>query len=457
MRREICYVVAALAAAACGGGGATPSPDGTVERPKGPSGFTFAAIGDRSFASFGWTGLVHNVRVPDGTPFGVIADNCQSTDGLCAFHGPADPDSPVQRRRCLNLMHLTCATDNDCPNDGTPFKKCVYIYDPPTAVPLTGMGGKVGACGFSYIPIAAAGTTPTVVGTLDQTSGELNIQNLTIILPQNGTAGTYRGACAECVGDAIANDGVRDGTCVSATHGEAADPSLDIGQKCDVNRFGTIPGFEGSYSMDCSPTVKTSDGPGNAFGGTFTSSGYQVAITDASPSCSDPKFAGQKCFCGMCPDGVKACQSNADCGGAQCGALPAGCNPNPAPLNDDGTANTDFDPTFAVAQCRGTGTTTLSATRPNSCRGGACNWNPDTGLGTCMSVLGNQTVGCYPSGVGASVKAPGRRDRIGGVYIVDTATARCTRAQAPVVNGQLGLPGLTFQKRSFRITPEFAK
>src|SRR5262245_32773625 len=131
MRREFWFAVA-LAASACGGGGAQPNVDATVERPKGPSGFTFAAIGDRSFASFGWTGLVHNVRVPDGTPFGVVADNCQSTDGLCAFHGPADPDSPVQRRRCLNKMSVPCATDNDCPADVATVRKCVYIYDPPT-------------------------------------------------------------------------------------------------------------------------------------------------------------------------------------------------------------------------------------------------------------------------------------------------------------------------------------
>ena len=42
-------------------------------------------------------------------------------------------------------------------------------------------------------------------------------------------------------------------------------------------------------------------------------------------------------------------------------------------------------------------------------------------------MLNKQTVGCYPSGVGASVKAPGRRDMIGGVYIVDRDTAVADR------------------------------
>lgn len=428
--------------------------DGGSDKP--PIGFTFAAIGDRSFASFGWTGTVHNVRVPDGTPFGVTVTSCDGTDGLCSFTGPVAPVSPVDRRRCLNRMSVNCQAASDCPDDGTPYRQCVFIYDAPAATPLVGAGGKKGACGWSYLPIAEAGQQPTVTGTLDQASGELNLTSLSILLPLNGQGGTYRGACAECIGDNIANDGLKNGTCMPTTRGEASDPSLDLGQPCDIHRFGSVPGFEGNYSMDCAPTVRSTDGSPNLFGGLFTSSGYQIEITEASPDCTDPTFAGEKCFCGACPDGITSCLNNADCGGATCGFLPPTCDPNPFPFRDDGTFNTGFNPAFGPGQCRTAGTTQHVTVGGNSCRGGVCNWDEETGLGSCISKLTNGPVGCYPHGLGSRVLAVGGARTQGSVYIADTATARCNRiTPSPVVNGQLGLPGLTFQKRSFRIIPEY--
>lgn len=420
-----------------------------------PTRFTFAAIGERSFASFGWTGTVHNVRVPDGTPFGVEVTSCDGCDGVCSFTGPIAPVSPVERRRCLNRMSTTCQTSSDCPDDGTPYRQCVFIYDAPAGSPLTGAGGKVGACGWSYIPIAEPGQTPTVTGTLDQASGELNLTSLTIFLPLNGRGGTYRGGCAECIGDDIANDGVKNGTCMPSTHGQASDPSLDLGRPCDIHRFGSITGFEANYSMDCAPTVATADGAPNIFGGLFTSSGYQLELTDASPDCTDPNFAGEKCFCGACPDGITSCLNDAECGGAKCGFLPDNCDPNPFPFRDDGTFNTNFNTSFGPGQCRTAGTTSHVTVGGNSCRNGICNWDEESGLGSCISKLTNTMVGCYPHGLGQRVLAVGGARKQGNVYIADTATARCNRiSPSPVVNGQLGLPGLTFQKRSFRIIPE---
>lgn len=424
-----------------------------------PIGFTFGAVGERSFASFGWTGTVHNVTVPDATPFGVKVKTCDGCDGLCSFEGPVAPLSPVNRRRCLNRMSLSCQVDTDCPDEVSTasYRKCVFIYDAPTGSPLTGAMGKIGACGWSYIPVARAGQPPSIIGTLDQTSGELNLSSLSIFLPLNGRGGTYRGGCAECIGDDIASDGIKNGTCTASLRGQASDPSPDLGNRCDVHRFGSIPGFEGSYSMDCSPSVNVVDGPPNVFGGVFASSGYQIAATSTSPDCTDPAFAGQKCFCGACPDGVTSCLSNTDCGGQQCGFLPPNCDPNPPPYDDSGVFNPAFNPMFAPYQCRAAGTTAHVTTSGNSCRNGVCNWNAATGLGSCVSKLNNTLVGCYPHGLGSTIVAPGRATRVGSVYIVDTANARCNRiTPSPAVNGSLGLPGLTFQKRSFRIIPEYA-
>jgi len=456
MKLVVCFVVAALGSAACHESSRT-APDAKPPEQGPPIGFTFEAVGDRSFASFGWTGTIHNLRVPDGTPFGVSA-TCPSADGVCTFQGPTDPISAVNRRRCLNHMRDTCKVDADCPADPAASRKCVYIYDPPTGTPITAAPGKVGACGWSYITVAPPGSPPTISGTLDLTSGELNLQNLSLFLPLNGTSGTYRGSCTECVGDTKANDGIKDGVCTPTS---TSDPSPDAGQKCDVNRYGNVAGFEGSYSMDCSPTVQANDQPANRFGGTFTSSGYQISITAASPNCTDPRYAGEKCFCGMCPakTGVPPhpCLSNADCGGDTCGQLPDNCNPNGAPLDANFMPNPDFDPTHLPNQCKTMGNEDKSGTAPNSCANGMCNWNAAEGTGTCKSTLNGQTVGCYPSGMGATIKANGGATKSGSVWIVDTATAFCTPSLGALNNAQLGLPGLTFQKRSFRIISEYAK
>ena len=54
------------------------------------------------------------------------------------------------------------------------------------------------------------------------------------------------------------------------------------------------------------------------------------------------------------------------------------------------------------------------------------------------------------------IVALGGARKVGSVFIADTATARCNRiTPSPVVNAQVGLPGITFQKRSFRIVPEY--
>jgi hypothetical protein len=450
--------------------GCHPDPGGDLDAgmqtAKGaPVGFTFEAVEARSFASFGYSGIIHNIRTPEGTAFGVKVLSCDRPDGICQFDGPVDPVSAVSRRRCLNKMGQTCNIDDDCPTDGTRFKRCAYIYDVPTALPqvglppVAGQPGLIGACGFSYIPLSKPGEPSSIVGTMDMTSGELNLQNLTVNLIQNGaalstTAGTFRGTCMECVGDRIANDGLKEGTCTVVPHtGQAVDPSPDVGQKCDVNRYGTLPDFSGSYSMDCSPSVKNTDTEINQFGGTFTSSGFQVAITDQSPMCSDPEFTNERCFCAMCPDNFTACRSNADCGGAQCGYLPPLCDPNPAPVTVDGMPNPNFVPTVAPEACKNGAVG--AATRPNACVKPGCIWNADTGLGTCISTLTGKQVGCYPSGATAKVIAPGKISKIGSVFVVDTGNARCTKIQSAGANALLGLPGLTFQKRSFRIIPRY--
>jgi hypothetical protein len=450
----------------CVASGCTSSTNVADPEPVQPTGFTFESTAG-SFASFGWTGTLHDVEEPLDTPFGVKTTECTGgADGVCRFEGPTDPGNKINRRRCLFQMSKTCNTDRDCPLASDQPTPCVYIYDAPISTPLPSARNSngqvpIGACAWSYIPIAAPGQPPTITGTLNLASGDLNLENLKILLQLNSSLNGFHGACAECVGDPTPNDGVKGGTCKRTTHlGTAngiADDGPDIGMPCDTNRYGTFPGFEGSYSMDCSPTVDPGGRP-TEFGGSFTSLGFQVSITDQSPLLSDASFMGERGFCGMCPDGVTVCASNADCGGQTCGQLPPDCDPNPFPLDDNLNLNPNFNSSFSSGQCRNPQYPMKFAVSGNSCVDKQCNWNRDAGLGTCTSKLTGTTVGCYPPD---NIIAPGlaRADHhLSTIYYANTANARCIAAgMSAQVNGQLGLPGLMFQKRNFKIIPEYAE
>jgi hypothetical protein len=402
-----------------------------------PIGFTFKTA-EGSFADFGSSGVVHNVTGPVDTPFEVKTTRCE--DEVCRFEGPADSGSRVNRRRCLFRMSKTCTKDSECPLDKGNPTPCVYVHDAPIATPLVGTDNKIGACGWTYIPLATEDGKPTITGTLNLATGYLNLENFTVLLPLNATGmGRFAGACGECAGDTSPNDGVKDGICMLATHlgkqpgpndpRPVADPTPDLGMPCDVHRSGVIGGYDGNYSMDCSPTVTSGVGSPLRFGGSFTSSGIQVSITPQSPDCTDPSFAGQKCFCGMCSDGT-ACMSNADCHTGTCIAASIPADPT-NPMNVPGAANL--------------------------CVNEQCNWDDDADVGTCVSKAGGM-VGCYPD-TQITVQGRAELDRhVNTVYYADTAGARCIPAgQSAPLNRQLGLPGLLLQKRNFQITPIHAE
>jgi hypothetical protein len=368
---------------------------------------------------------------------------------VCQFEGPVDPVDTVKRRRCLFRTSTTCTVDNDCPRDQSNHPtQCAYIYDSPISIKLQGGDDKLGACALTYLPVLGADHQPTIRGKLNLVSGELNLDKLAVLLVLNGTAsngrpdGNFKGVCPVCVGDTSPNDGRKDGTCQTSTVPDMppgrSDPGISTDVKCDVNRYGEIPGYNFGYSMDCSPTL-ISDA-GTPFGGSFSSSGYTVSTTDESPDCmdsnfSDPKFPGAKCLCGMCSDNKTACHSSSEC--PDKGPCVAASMPN--------SPTTDTRNVLAAG---------------NSCDDQVCNWNEMENAGTCSK--SGQTVGCYPfaskdrkaSGVSITVPRHIRVDH--GVYYADTASGLCTPAGTNgAVNKQVGLPGWTFQKRNFRIIPEY--
>jgi hypothetical protein len=460
MRFSTCFAVAISAAAACDPG---PSSGTDARVLDYPVGFTFESV-EGGFASFGWSGQLHHVTGAPGTPFGVTRTQCDDT-GVCRFAGPSEPASSVKRRRCLFRTSQLCETDEDCgpaKHDGNNYAPCVYLYDAPVSTPLAGGDGKIGACSFSFIPLTAPDGTPSITGTLNLTTAALNIENLTVLLPLNARPGTggapagFAGVCAECVGDTAPNDGRTDGICQVSTHTTDghADPGLDIGRPCDAHRYGTIPGYDGSYSMDCSPTLTRGLGSPTQFGGSFTSSGYQLDVTAQSPKCTVAGFEDEHCLCGMCADGVTACMSSADCGGQPCG-MPSidACDPNPYP------GEPGHDPALAVHQCKLAPDATKFGVGGHACVG-ECKWDATRSTGTCNSKLTGQPIGCYPHGIGKRIRVEGRalrKTNESTIYYADTATARCIAAgRVPALNSQLGLPGLMLQKRNFSIIPTYA-
>ncbi|HEY0477037.1 MAG TPA: hypothetical protein VGD37_05905 [Kofleriaceae bacterium] len=429
-------MVAIAASAACGTSSNSPDP------PSDPIGFTFHTdLG--SLSSIGWTGVFHNIKGDPGAAFGAKVTSCDN--GVCQFDGPVAPVDPVNRRRCLYRTSVVCNADSDCPLD--PSNKptaCVYIYDSPISTELRGSDLKVGACALTYIPVPGAGQPPTIHGKLNLVSGGLDISNLPVLLVLNGKPdGTFVGACPMCVGDPSPNDGKKEGTCRPSTFPDPAtghvDPGYSTDTRCDVNRYGDRMGYNFGYSMDCSPTLLPTPGT-TPFGGGFSSAPFTISITDNSPGCMDPKFMNANCFCGMCNDTSRlACTKSSDCNnGVSCiGASMPGDQAN---VNNVPVAG-------------------------NLCDPGECDWKEAEGAGTCFSTPLGRMIGCYPSAnngskdgaeKAVSINAAGRNVVDHDVYYADTASAICTPAgMNAAVNRQVGLPGLTFQKRNFRIIPEF--
>jgi hypothetical protein len=458
---------------ACSSKAGQETPDAATAKP--PTGFTFKTIAEKSIANFGWTGAQHGVTAVSGTPFNVKAMDCADPEGICAFEGPVpsmDQDDKVNRHRCLNHMRTTCDVDQDCKNlpgmaPDAVHEKCVYIYDAPTATPLPGAGG-IGACAWTYIPETGAGGAKAIRGTIDLRSGELTLASLVVNLELNsGGSGGLRGACMECVGDDHPNDGVLQGTCRVSSRSGNMEKGPDEGKACDAHRTGAFKDYNlASYSMDCSPTVTATDAPPTVLGGSFTSREYVVETTASSPTCTAPGSTADKCFCGLCDDGVHSCRSDAECGAGKCGFIPDNCNPNPAPFSSSGTANTDYDIKYLVGECKGLGlpgSSSYVASRDNLCAG-VCTWSEVSGTGTCVSAMDNKTtILCYPHG--GKLVSPGLAIRTGKSYSVNTASASCAMPAlnqpgqtAAVVrfNSQVGLPGLIFQRRGFQIFPEYS-
>jgi hypothetical protein len=240
----------------------------------------------------GSAGLVYGSRLMSDATITFSVSNCSGPRipcGSCTLSGPGDaPDR--QYRRCTGDTSVSCATDADCSGAGG---TCEYF-----------LGGP--------LPISAGGaSTCLVTQVAGPITGTLNVESgaaatSTSVVTRWYSAPTLAQPCPQCVGDSIANDGARVGTCSGGARN---------GLGCDAN--GTSPNpFFGAVALDCPPL------PGGLIAAaamTFDSTTAQATevLNAARPQCRAAGWTSQKCFCDTCNSGALAnalpCESNADC------------------------------------------------------------------------------------------------------------------------------------------------
>ncbi len=233
------------------------------------------------------------------------------------------------------------------------------VCDQPFAVDNVNCGGGICDCFFGApLPLSSGNTPVCVVNRFfDDISGTANVdlgsgsitanlrslahlgENLVLPCPACGgsctagkvgngcatdldcdtglTSGTFNndGTCSNF--DAVANDGLRGGTCFKG---------LNDGQSCDIGAFHEsfpAPGGSGAgLSLDCFPDPgKNVSGTGLKI--TLSQTTGTASLPLAGVKCGFPIFAESLCPCGQCSTGlpspndftVDTCTSNADCAG----------------------------------------------------------------------------------------------------------------------------------------------
>ena len=231
----------------------------------------------------GWNGLQHDLPILGPTLH--LAVDCGPTSppcGTCAVTGIVGP------RRCAEDTAKACTLATEVADCGAPASCRVHLA-PPQSI----RGGFFGALCFTTTITGSAG------GTIDVESGAF-APTIALQSQVYGGIGAHQG-CPRCVGDPVANDGIRFGSC---------DAGPRAGLDCDANAASGLADF-GSTSFDCPPpgapvgTFRV--GPLTASTGTLTRT-----LGPLSPRC--PAFGGLPCFCGTCNNlDEQPCFTNTDC------------------------------------------------------------------------------------------------------------------------------------------------
>jgi len=239
----------------------------------------------------GWTGIQHDLPLAGPNLFlGIDCGPAEPPCGTCTIAG-AIPDPVLQPQRCANDHSIACTPATEVADCGG-FDRCRTFLGPPEMI----SGGGIVFCAMQSFAGNVGGTVDVETGAFAPT------------IPLRVLAsGIFGGACARCVGDAVANDGVPNGTCEAGQRG---------GLACDANTTSPYSDL-GSTSFDCPVQFAVEF---NA--GTFTPSTGTATrmLSSASPNCGSGA-PGQKCMCQTCNTlAAEPCFTDADC-------PPSGGNP----------------------------------------------------------------------------------------------------------------------------------
>jgi len=448
----------------------------------------------------GFSGFAHGSRIiGEGTVTVTL------TGGSSGVAGLRDPDcgvmdigGPVQNPaadagqmnafRCSIDSSVACTMDSDCAASET----CEIYFG--SRLPLS--AGGVSACVTNRF-------TGPIVGTANIESGDsantVSIESEVVVGP------TVEKPCDNCLGDLLANDGSRDGTCDTGTR---------AGSACDVGGVSPFPAFNGSptgnpndfctaagvplpccsgtdtgsclngTSLDCPQSPAGSNTgvlPINLSNSTGTEA---LSIEATGPGCTAFGFGAATCVCDTCNTlAAEPCNKDADCpggaagscGGLRCttgGSIGATCTIAGA-INDPACHAHCTGAGTPDACCTGAGTgffcsactTPGEPTKPNPCLSGMCTGGVCTDLsnGYCGPV--ETFRGCFVNSdcpfagdtctaldqpcfedngvVGATISATGAADL--PVNDASSPTLASVFCVAPVaaaaINTATGLPG----------------
>jgi len=381
-----------------------------------PKTLELTGIGTGGVADRGWTGMAHDVEMPNGGTYTVGITGCSSPSrpcGTCTFSGPVPniyaanytlkTGAQINNRRCTADTRVDCHGNAGCATGTCEYYAGTYI---PVSV------GGVSACVEQYY-------TGSVTGTLNVESGAISTDAVMVERVYTGIAA--RIGCPRCLGDGAANDGKRDGTCAEG---------FDVGGPCDVNGATSNPVF-GPTSLDCRPQ------PGGrlstaTYGIGSTTGSLTKTLSASSPSCRAAGFTGDKCMCDTCDNAAaSACSSNAECtavGASVCGGKRCLGGPN------------NGAPCTVASACGGgacgrPGT----ATAPNQCDNGALDCapggTPGPNDGICQS--GPFETFCAPNGTmiqcstNSDCVSQGLRSCVGGTRAAQVCYATCAGGLSP--------------------------
>ena len=262
----------------------------------------------------GWTGIAHDSDVNGG----VIAKEklvCPGPAPVCGECAVVGIDPEPGNCRCAGDNRAVCDEPFENDDDDCGGGLCNCYLGPP-------------------LPLSSGNTPACVVnGFAENISGTTNVDSGARQVTANLAAQVYLGIltiepCPYCTGDVMANDGVRDGTCVDG---------LNDGETCDANAFNeTFPAPGGdAHSLDCFPS------PGKNVSGSGLKLRLEQTTGSVSLAANVPCGPGGSldCFCSQCSgDGTIPCSSDADCAAAGAGVcaqigttdpLPNQCVGNP--------------------------------------------------------------------------------------------------------------------------------